>query len=101
EQRNALAVQRLEAGRRVGDALTDDARHDPREQPDPDAARARRAVARPLGGEARADRDVGIAAQDGRDDESKLPRIMLAVSIHPDREVVPCSYAKRKPVWTA
>jgi len=95
-------VERLEAGRRVCHPLPDDARHDPGEQQDPDAARARRSIARTdVGREARADDDVGVAAQQRLEHAAELRRIMLAVAVDPDGDVDPCSNAKRKPVCTA
>ena len=87
EQRDAAPVQRLEARRRVGDPLAGDARDDPGEQPDPDAPRPRRAVAAFLGGEARADGDVGLAAQHGLEDPRELRRIVLPVAVDADGEV--------------
>ena len=76
-------------GGRVGDALADDARDDPGQKPDPDAPRARRAIAaRADRGEARADDDVGFAVQHRCEHAVELRGIVLAVAVDAYRDVV-------------
>ena len=64
-----------------------DPRDDAGEHPDPDAA-GRRGLVAASREEARADREVGLVGDDGRDDGPELGRVVLAVAVEPDRELV-------------
>src|SRR5581483_12167355 len=88
EEGDAEPVERLEAGRGVGHALPDDARHDRREQPDAETARAGGPVAGRVRREARSDGDVGLPREDGRDETAELRRVVLAVAVDAYGEVV-------------
>jgi hypothetical protein len=86
EERDRPAVERAEAGRRVGHALADDGRDDPREDPDPDPARARRAIGA-VAGEPRADDDIRAVIEQRAEDERQLRRVVLAVAVNLHRDV--------------
>ena len=88
EEADPLRVQGLEAGRRVRDLLPDEQRDEPREEADAGAARERRPVGVARICEARADDDVGVSAQHGLDQLRQLRRVVLAVAVEPDRELV-------------
>ena len=87
EEADRRTVERLEARRGVGQPLMGDPRDDPGEDADAGPAGSRRPVAA-RGQEARADREVGLARGDRRDDRAELSRVVLAVAVEPHGEVV-------------
>ena len=88
EQRDAAPVQRLEARGRVGDALPDDPRDDPGEQPDPDPPRSRRAVAAFLRRRSASRRRCRPRRAAPARGSARAARVVLPVAVDADGDVV-------------